>query len=85
MEKLKSNNKALFFDDFKVDYIQKSTAQANILYGYESNVRMKVVCKQYSALDLRAMIKEIRVFDSLERQRTQKSSDPIEEFKKVFH
>ena len=85
MEKSKSKNKAIFFDDFKVDRMQKLTAQANILYGYVSKIKHRVVCKQYSVLDFKTMIKEIRIFDCLERQRTQKSSDPIEEFNKAFH
>ena len=55
--------------DFKVDSVDESSAQASVLFGREKNIGQKVVCKQYSIFKLKAMLKEIRVFSSIEKHR----------------
>ena len=57
----------MFFNSFKADRVEESSAQAKVLFGQEANLKQKVVCKQYSIYRLKAMMKEIRIFALLER------------------
>ena len=84
MEKKAYSNQTLFFNNIKVDHIEESTAQANVLFGKESDLDQEVVCKQYSIFKLKAMVKEIRVFASLEKQRALQSSESMDKFAALY-
>ena len=64
---IKKEDVLFYGDDLKVDHVDESSGQANVLFGKEKNIGQKVVCKQYSVFKMKAMLKEIRVFSVLEK------------------
>ena len=69
----------LYFDKkIKVESSIESTAQAKVFFGREAELKFRVVLKQYK-LCLKGMLREIKIFTELERQKNnEENKEPLE-------
>ena len=59
----------LYFDKkIKIESYDESSAQAKVFFGREADLNIRVVLKQYK-LNLKGMIREIKIFTELERRK----------------
>ena len=82
---IKENDILFYGKDLNIDRVDESSAQANVLFGKEKHIGQKVVCKQYSVFKLKAMLKEIRVFSCIEKQRLAKCQNDSNLLRRSFH
>ena len=69
-EEVEGETEILFFKErIEVDKVLTGSAQAVIFFGTEVNMRMRVVLKQYCGDTFGEILREIRLFTLLEREK----------------
>ena len=72
LEEIEHDTEILFFKErIEVDKILTGSAQAVIFFGTEVNMRMRVVLKQYCGETFEEILREIRLFTLLEKEKLQ--------------
>ena len=67
---MEKKRQVLFFaDKIIVERISSSSAQAAVFFGREASMGFKVVLKQYSGRTFHEIIREIKLFTHLEKER----------------
>ena len=70
MNTKKPKHEVLFFKDrIEVERVLTGSAQAVIFFGREINMEIKIVLKQYSGVTFDEIIREIKLFTLLEKDR----------------
>ena len=72
---MERQRKVLFFaDQIIVERSSTSSAQATVFFGRETNMGFKVVLKQYTGNTFHEIIREIKLFTQIEKQRHKSST-----------
>ena len=67
-------NKVLFFhNQIEVQRVVSNSAQAVVFFGRETNLGIKVVLKQYTGYTFCEIIRELRLFTHIEKERVGKT------------